>query len=174
MNNQKGAALFVSLIILLMLTVLGISSMQSTIVQEKMAGNSNDYNVALQAAEVALREGENWIWTLTGKPVASSTPTSAQVWVLDSPADTTKNTMWWTHRDDDWWTTNSVQITDSLSRVDSKPRYLNEELSFVKDSLNVGMPGDNSGRSLFRTTAKGTGGNAETRVLLQSTYSRRF
>ena len=71
-KSQKGAVLIVSLIILLLLTMLGINSMRSTLLQEKMAGNSNDYNRAMQAAETALREGESEIAKLTSRPNASS------------------------------------------------------------------------------------------------------
>ncbi len=175
MNNQKGAVLVVSLIILLLLTMLGVNSLQSTILQEKMAGNNNDYNRALQAAEAALRDGEDWIDGLTSKPTASNKPSSTQVWSLNGPASKTTS-MWWKqeHRNASWWGSNAVQAKATLKNVTTMPYRLNEELSFVKDSLNVGMSGDVSGRSVFRTTARGSGGNDNTVVILQSTYSRRF
>ena len=37
---------------------LGLSAMTATTLEEKMAGNSRDYNMALQAAEAALRDAE--------------------------------------------------------------------------------------------------------------------
>lgn len=60
-QKQKGVALAISLIMLLMLTIIGISNMESTIMEEKMAGNIIDRNRALQAAEAALRDGERTI-----------------------------------------------------------------------------------------------------------------
>ncbi len=176
-NKQSGAVLVVSLIILLLLTMLGVTSMESTVLQEKMAGNSNDYNRALQAAEVGLREGENWISDLSSAPAASGSPTSTEVWFLDGPAETGYTTMWWDHvhqADVDWWPNNAVQSTATLENVTTEPYYVNEELSFVKDSLTVGTSADTSGRSVFRVTSRGSGGNDLTVVLLQSTYSRRF
>jgi len=57
-HAQQGAVLVVALIMLLLLTVLGISSMRSTSMQERMAGNLRDESHALQAAEAAMRQGE--------------------------------------------------------------------------------------------------------------------
>lgn len=57
-RNQKGAVLVVALIMLLLLTILGVSSMQNTSLQEVMAGNTRDHTVAFESAELALREAE--------------------------------------------------------------------------------------------------------------------
>ena len=52
--HQSGAVLIISLIMLLLLTLIGTTSMQSTSLEEKMAGNMRDKNLAFQAAESAL------------------------------------------------------------------------------------------------------------------------
>ncbi|QXI29371.1 pilus assembly PilX family protein [Pseudomonas vanderleydeniana] len=52
-------ALLVSLVFLLLLTLIGISSMQSATLQEKMAGSVTLRNTSFQTAEAALRMGEN-------------------------------------------------------------------------------------------------------------------
>jgi type IV pilus assembly protein PilX len=57
-NNQQGAILIVALIMLLLLTIIGLSSMRGTSLQENMTGNMRDSNLSLQAAEAALRKGE--------------------------------------------------------------------------------------------------------------------
>lgn len=57
-SDQRGAVLIVALIMLLLLTVIGLSSMRGTSLQESMAGNMRDGNFALQASEAALRKGE--------------------------------------------------------------------------------------------------------------------
>lgn len=46
----------VSLIILLVLTLIGLSSMESSVMNEKMAANSQISTTAFQAAETAIRE----------------------------------------------------------------------------------------------------------------------
>ena len=67
--DQSGAVLIISLIMLLLLMLIGTTSMQSTSLEEKMAGNSRDQNLAFQSAEAALRAGEARIETSDGMQV---------------------------------------------------------------------------------------------------------
>ena len=55
---QKGSSLIICMIFLLLLTILGVSSMQSATMQEKMVGNAIEENRAFQLAEAGLRAGE--------------------------------------------------------------------------------------------------------------------
>jgi Tfp pilus assembly protein PilX len=57
-HRQSGMVLIVSLIILLLLTIIGVSGLRTTNLEERMAGNDRDQSVAFQAAETALRAGE--------------------------------------------------------------------------------------------------------------------
>jgi len=59
--SSQGGALIISLVILLIMTILGLTAMQTTMLQERMAGNMKDRNMAFQATEAALRTGENWV-----------------------------------------------------------------------------------------------------------------
>jgi len=58
-NHQSGVVLVVSLIMLVLLTMIGVTGMQVTGLEEKMAGNSKDRNIAFQAAEAGLRDAES-------------------------------------------------------------------------------------------------------------------
>lgn len=58
-HPQRGMALLVSLVFLLLLTLIGISSMQNATLQEKMAGSVSLRNQSFQGAEAALRVGES-------------------------------------------------------------------------------------------------------------------
>ena len=58
---QEGFVLIVGLVILGLLTMLALSAMRDTTMQEKMAGASRDSGLAFQAAESALRDAENCI-----------------------------------------------------------------------------------------------------------------
>lgn len=60
LKTQAGLVLDISLIMLL-LTLIGVSGMQATGMEEKMAGNMRDRNVAFQAAEAALRIVEQYV-----------------------------------------------------------------------------------------------------------------
>lgn len=55
---QQGASLVISLIFLLILSLIGVSSMQGTTMQEKMSGNLRDKYSSFNAAEAGLLEGE--------------------------------------------------------------------------------------------------------------------
>lgn len=52
-------ALLISLVFLLLLTLIGISSMQNATLQEKMAGSVTLRNQSFQLAEATLRMGES-------------------------------------------------------------------------------------------------------------------
>jgi type IV pilus assembly protein PilX len=56
LHRQDGAVLIVALLFLVILTMLGVTAMSGTTMEERMSGNSRDMNVALQAAEAALRD----------------------------------------------------------------------------------------------------------------------
>ena len=54
-KQQQGVALIVSLVILVLVTVAGVATMESTGMQLKMANASRDRQQAFEAAETALR-----------------------------------------------------------------------------------------------------------------------
>lgn len=60
-RSERGAVLLVSLIMLLLLTIIGVAAMRDTNLQERMAGNMRDRNLAFQAAEAGLRFAEQQI-----------------------------------------------------------------------------------------------------------------
>ena len=53
-SEQRGAALVVGLILLMVLTVLGISSMNTATLELAMAGNTQHHQEAFQAAETGI------------------------------------------------------------------------------------------------------------------------
>ena len=57
-KRQRGAVLAIALILLVVVTLLGLSNIKTVGQQEKMAAHSNDRSLAYQFAEAALREGE--------------------------------------------------------------------------------------------------------------------
>lgn len=53
-RNQNGATLIVALIFLAILALLGVTMAQTTQLEERMAGNTRDRDLAFQATEAAL------------------------------------------------------------------------------------------------------------------------
>jgi len=68
-KKQSGVVLVISLVMLLLLTLIGLTGMQTTTLEEKMAGNSKDRNIAFQAAESTLAVAEAFI-------LANASPTT--------------------------------------------------------------------------------------------------
>ena len=56
--RERGVVLVMAMVFLLILTLIGVTTMSTTVLQEKMAGNMQDKNAAFQAAESALTSGE--------------------------------------------------------------------------------------------------------------------
>jgi len=54
-GRQRGAALAISLILLVVVALLGLTAMRGTIMQQKMASNAHDRELAFQSAEAAMR-----------------------------------------------------------------------------------------------------------------------
>lgn len=70
-SSQRGVALLVVLILLLIMTLLGLASLRGTLLGERMSGNLFDRSLAFQSAESALRQGETVVQGLTGIPTAT-------------------------------------------------------------------------------------------------------
>lgn len=58
LERQQGAALITGLIFLIVLTMMGITAARMSTLEERMAGNLRDRALAMQAAELALRDAE--------------------------------------------------------------------------------------------------------------------
>lgn len=56
--QQQGATLAIVLIFLVLVTLIGVTGMTTTTLEEKMAGNLKDINLAFQAAESGLRDAK--------------------------------------------------------------------------------------------------------------------
>ena len=95
---QRGAALLVVLMLLLIMTLLGLASLRGALMEERMSANLFDRGLMFQAAESALRQGEDKAATtkssqytaactagLCSAPVTSADVTFVNRWLLPSP-----------------------------------------------------------------------------------------
>lgn len=60
-RSNRGSVLIVSLVFLLLLTIVGVSAMNMTNLEEKMTGNFRDQDLAFQTAESALLDAEEFV-----------------------------------------------------------------------------------------------------------------
>ncbi|MBL4743509.1 MAG: pilus assembly protein PilX [Cycloclasticus sp.] len=172
-TKQSGAVLFISLILLLIMTLLGISGMQTTILEEKMAGNFRNANLAFQSAEAALRASEGWLSSQASEPLATNNGTTG-VWTNAVDPDTTNSDEWWEERDNVWWVANAVSYGTTLSGITTPPRTIIKYKTFQSDTLLAGTGGSATGLTFYQVTSRGTGGTDQAKVLLQSTTARRY
>jgi type IV pilus assembly protein PilX len=56
-HHEKGVALVVALILLLVVALTGFAAVRGTVMQQRMAANQYDRQIAFQSAEAALRVG---------------------------------------------------------------------------------------------------------------------
>ncbi|HRY14606.1 MAG TPA: PilX N-terminal domain-containing pilus assembly protein [Candidatus Competibacteraceae bacterium] len=162
-KQQKGAALIVALVFLLIMTMIGATAMQSTTQQEKMAGNTRQRNLAFQAAEAALRDGEGILQQATLPTFDGSTAGLIQPMV----PTTEIGTFWMGYN----WT-QSQTYSDTLDEVSAQPSYVIEELPRVAISGGSVKFGPLPEAGLYRVTARGLGGTTDAIVILQTTYRR--
>ncbi len=59
--KQQGAVFVTSVVFLVVITLLGVTAMKTATLEERMAGNLRDRNLALQFAEMGLRYAEQHI-----------------------------------------------------------------------------------------------------------------
>lgn len=171
LKRQTGAALVISLIMLLLLTLVGVTATQVTSLEEKMAGNARDANIAFQAAEAALRQGEGNIEAIVALAAFNG---SAGLLGVDNPEPDYKAASTWS-------SSNSISYPSAIPLVKTSPRYfikyIGEMSANDNAEINLGGYGNQvSGvsTSVFKVTARGTGGVDTTQVTLQSHYGKRF
>jgi type IV pilus assembly protein PilX len=141
-SAQRGVTLIITLVMLVVVTLIAMSSLRSTTLNERMAGNSRDRQRAFQAAEAAVRvclaqlENNNYLGTKSTSAAAGATP----LWEVAT----------------NWTDTTSTAVTVTGAGLNANPRCLVE---------NLGSAGS------FRVTGRAVGGAADTVVMLQATYS---
>lgn len=178
---QRGAALVISMLILIVLTIIGVSAMQSTTIEERMARNMRDKAVAFQAGELALTAGENWIDTQLTRPIPVGTCAAPPCDVWDVDDINPGVAPWWQNKlhDQAFWQAQARSFTGPVSGVENAPRFVVEEQVFARDNLTIGT-GPITGKTYYRVTSRGAtgaptaGATDRAQVVIQSTFVKRF
>ncbi|RJG03968.1 pilus assembly PilX family protein [Noviherbaspirillum sedimenti] len=160
-QRQRGAALITGLIIMVILTLLAVASMRTTIMEEKMAGNARDIDIAFQSAEAAIRAGED---VLNGATLPAFSTSGAHLTAA------VRNDEYWlsTHN----WGTSSIAYSGTLEGTSGNPRYVIEEMAAVPESGGSLKMGAIEEKGIYRITVRGAGASPNAKVYLQSTYRR--
>jgi type IV pilus assembly protein PilX len=84
-GSQRGVALVVALILLIVITLVGLAAVRGTIMQQKMASNLYDRQIAFQSAEAAMRAAAQLIASTPG--IVARNCQAASVVCLANPFD---------------------------------------------------------------------------------------
>lgn len=167
-RGQKGAALAISLIILLVLTLVVVSGSQEVVLQERMSAAVRDGHISLQAAEFALHKAEEDINLLTGTAGFSDTGSGGYYSKGKGPANLFNSANW-----------ESSKTRSGTMTVDGQAvsyAYFIEETDVIEvpdenmagvNMMGYGQTTGGGDVTAFRVVARGTGmsGNAE-RILV--------
>jgi len=156
-SRQRGVTLIVALIFLAILMLLGVTVAQTSSMEERMAGNTRDRDLALQSAEAALMAADIAMKALPKDAAGSITTTfdgSTPGYVAYDPANA-GDAAYWNAYD---WENESQSADTELSQVVEQPRYVIEKLPDVATTQR------------FRVTARGVGASDGTVVILQAGY----
>lgn len=166
-RHQDGLSLIFALIFMTLLSMLALSALRNVTLEERMAGNSQDHNLAIQGAEAALRNCET---VLQGVTVPAFDGSNG----LYQPAAAGSPQTW---ESVDWSSASAVRAlaADTIPEVSDQPACIIESLGTtpsgnIGGSLRAGLAQGTV--NVYRVTARGTGARDSTVVLLQSTYER--
>lgn len=179
-SSQRGAALITALLILMVLTVIGISALRTSSTQETIVGNLRDQDLAFQAADTALTAAETNIDAIINPPLATNSGANNGIYTRDlgnaSPVDW-KSTV---HDKTNTWNTATGIATEfgttaqELTELSADPLFVIEEEGFLEDDLGTETQAQGLGKYSYRITARGQGKAGSTVSLLQETFAKRY
>ncbi|MDG2035776.1 MAG: PilX N-terminal domain-containing pilus assembly protein [Pseudomonadales bacterium] len=182
---QSGAVLVVSLVMLLILTLIGVSGMSSVTLEEKMVSNMQNANKSFQGAEAALNECEMFLRDQATVVLHQSSKTSS----LSDLKNKTHRVIstgifpagWWL--DDDFWDEyGNESAIDSIARTTTSPdgvssvplcftEYIGNGTSSMDSDTSL-YPGANSAdaKLVYRVTASSFGADTKSQSIVESLF----
>ncbi len=169
--GERGSALIVSLLILLLMSIIGVSAMRGTINEERMAGNLRDRSLAFEAAESALRDGESYVLNNTITQFTDDCQNGFCTYASGSDSPRWKDTTLSV-----WSTSGKHQMATAVEGVKTAPEFIVEEIPIPANkgpgqSLVQGFSAAATSKG-YSITARGTGATDDAVVILQSVYRK--
>jgi len=164
-NAQRGVVLVISLLLLLVLTLIGVAATRSTTLEERMTANQRDREVAFQAAEAALRDGES----------ALQAASPGQFDNTNGLYDQSTTTVTWQTADWSNTSTGTIVYSGTLDpQPASPPRYYLIQTTSTAAATGQSLAADQptTGSSIYQVIARGVGLSGNTVVVLESAYKR--
>lgn len=197
-KRQTGTALFVSLVILVVITLIGTASMRTSTMEMKMANSQRDRDITFSAAEAALIAAEQWLELHppenaelidtcgTGTTCFENTCTGGLCFdgeyttsdeeiecIVGDSSGTNQRIDFWMDANLNVWQTAGKHQTVSIEGLDNDAKFIIEFLCYVAptsaEPFNA-TTARNGGEPLYRITAVAEGNGDKATVMLQSTY----
>lgn len=187
-TTQRGVSLVTTLLFMVAALMLGVSVLSVNVMQERTIGNTKDRDLALQAAEAALRDAELDLIT-SGSGFAFSDACTGGLCTPPSQRATPSSSS--IEQVVDWtWNANpaarpyriygqfagGAQFPGTNNTDEAQPRYVIERVGDLGtpsgESMKLGIAPTSTGTG-YRITARAVGARPETVVILQSMYTVR-
>lgn len=156
-HRQRGVVLFISLVLLLVLTLIGLAATRSTTQGERQAANRRDRDLAFQAAEAALRDGEGLLQS------ASPGEFDNTAGYYDSRATVTWQTA-------DWTGTGSNTTLKTIAAGTLDPGLAYPPRFYLVKTVQTAADATSDPGVVYEIVAKGWGTAANNSVVLESTF----
>lgn len=171
-RSQAGVTLVLSLVILVTLTMLGITSIQNTRTEISMAGNLREAGLTFNAAEAGLRAAETFVDQSISKSIYADPAIGLYNQTDDDPIYGDSAT---------WDTAHPSGLSLPYILPADQPlfivKFLGDRSQNEVAAVNIG--GYGSGQpgmtvSNFRITARGTGQSGNARRYVQSYFGKEY
>lgn len=162
-QNQQGVTLLTALLLLFIMTLLTLSSINTTTLDSKVSSNLRNRDLSFQAAETTLKQAEAYIHNTY--PLPSFDGSDGRL-PYDPTRDLANDTTW-----DNLSSHAGASLPDIL-HITHKPEYIIEQLPAVGNSNGSLEAGLSLEESYYRITAKAQGATGNATVIVQSVYKR--
>jgi len=188
-GKQQGAALAVSLIILTLMTVIGVTAVKSSVIENRIATNMYDKQMSFEAAEAALRDAEAWLKAQESSPDTAMDrdgTSTVTVWVKGFPTNThdgveedkpmlkfSDDSIWEAYGEN-YGDANGLSASEKMPGLSAEPQFIVEQFTFIPDDMSAETLAAGRGEFYYRITARARGGSSTSETLLQTIYRMRY
>lgn len=163
-SAQQGVTLIVSLIFMIVLTLFVTAGVRTTLMQERMSGYSWEQNMAFQAAEFGIRQGEDYVASYSPPPTYMSSTCAGGLCSKGNMPDWSSNTTWSSGNYKTISATGAwLNMTPALAEM---PKYIIEHAGSA-----ACLRGCEGGKTeIYRVMARGVGKSASSQTVIVSAY----
>jgi type IV pilus assembly protein PilX len=161
-SNQSGVVLFIALILLVILSMIGVTLARMQTVEERMARNEDNRQMASQAAEAALRNAEDGLAASPG--ISKFAVNTGGYYVMSQTTGSVLPTLNWQ---------NPAQVTTYTGPpLSAIPVAVQTPKVVVEYLGGVALPGEDQSNPpiAYRVTVQAAGADGTPSSMLQSIY----